>query len=127
MPNRITEGMTSRDAAIALAENNVGALVVVGRMLREGDTAEPAGAPHSGYAAIRTLDRCGIYGERIWHLYKDVCGEDLGLTMALLRAVRIAIVDADDLTQALTEDPSGLRWRDLLDVAAAIRVLESDK
>lgn len=47
------------------------------------------------------MDTLGIYGSRIWMLYKDVCGEDLVKTIAILRSYQLGFLNEVELNFAI--------------------------
>jgi len=65
--SKINMDMSTKDAIIALAEGNPGAITVLAQMVQD-----PRGA-----AAILHLDNLEIYGSKIWVGYKDHCKEDI--------------------------------------------------
>lgn len=99
--------MTARDAAGAMCDGNPGALTVMMAMLTRGDEIDP-GSFAGGLLAILSMDTRGIYGSRIWMLYKDVCGEDLVDTMALIRAVQLGILSGAQLDHAIDHYGEGI-------------------
>lgn len=77
---RIHLGMTPQQMALALAEGSPGAISVLSQLLSSGRVVDPDA--WSPIATWLDLDMLGLYGSRIWMLYKDVCGH------ALVAAVR---------------------------------------
>jgi hypothetical protein len=49
------------------------------------------------YGPILALDSHGIYGPHIWILYKEICGESIPRTIAILRAVQLGFLKEQDL------------------------------
>lgn len=94
------------DAVVALAEGNPGAVTVMGDMLRDGGRIDPDS--FGGYANILDLDSYGIYGSRIWMLFKDVCRQSLPRTIAILRAVQLGYLDEKTLNHAIDNRGEGL-------------------
>ena len=97
--------MSMMQVISVLSEGNPGALTVLTRMIAEGATIDPQSALKrlSGPLA---LDEYGIYGPRIWMLYKDVCGENLATTLAMLRAVQLGFLPKS-LLDAVIDTPPG--------------------
>jgi hypothetical protein len=93
---RITINMTPLDMVVALSGGNAGAITVCATILREGGRIDPD-AWNGGLACLLSLDTLGIYGSDIWVLHSLVCGNDIVLTMAMLRATQLGIVRGDDL------------------------------
>lgn len=54
------------------------------------------------------LDDLGIRDEDIYRLYRDVCSENIGNMLALLRAVRLGLVLQETLTHAIAHKGEGL-------------------
>lgn len=105
---RLTDlNMTSIAMVTTMAEGNPGAL----RVLFEFMKFEPLIDPDNlmgGLGKILALDDLGVYGSRIWMLYKDVCGEDIGRTSALLRARQLGIISSDVLRNAIENYGEGV-------------------
>lgn len=78
--NRIQPTDTAMDALLKVCEGNPGAITVCLHYVRISNSI----------FAVQTFDSLGIYGSRIWMLYKDVCKEDF----AALSAVMMAICDS---------------------------------
>jgi hypothetical protein len=91
---------TVQSALVKMCDGNPGALRVMMGMLREGKAIDPLGFA-GGLGAVLSLDTQGIYGSRIWLLYKDVCGESLVRTLAVLRAVQLGIISDSALGRAV--------------------------
>jgi hypothetical protein len=90
---------TFMDIMVKLAAGNPGALSVVMELYRSTTKIDPAaGLGELHYLLF--LDDMDLYGDRIWILYKYVCGSDLIKTVAVLRGYqlghvsKIAIKDA---------------------------------
>ena len=62
-------------AVMKLAEGNPGAIRAIAEMVEVTPKADP-GNLLGGFGMLLNLDSSGIYGTRVWMLYKDVCGED---------------------------------------------------
>ena len=107
MATRIELTDTTFDAIYKLSEGNPGAATVCARMLQEGGAIDPD-AFGNGLANLLSLDTHGIYGSRIWMLYKDACGESLIHTIAMLRAVQLELITEDALNHAIDNRGDGL-------------------
>lgn len=94
-----------------LAEGNPGALRVLLEILQDGQAIDPYGAP---FLAVLLFDTFGIYGCRIWMLYKDVCKQSVSRTIALIRSVQLGLLDEATLHSAIDNYGAGL------DVAAVL-------
>jgi len=110
MPNaRIRLEMSIPDVLYALSEGNPGALTVCLGMLKDGEAIDPDAALGS-LSPVLMLDTLGIYGPRIWMLYKNVCGQDIGKTIALLRAWQLGLagVSRQGLDHAIDNYGAGI-------------------
>ena len=105
--SRIKLTDTAMSAAIKMSDGNPGALTVVARLLKEGEAIDPQSA-FGGLAPILDLDTLGIYGPRIWMLYRDVCEGDLRVTCALLRANQLGFLRDSDLNRAIDNYGKGI-------------------
>jgi hypothetical protein len=96
---RITLSMSTSDAIVAMCDGNPGALSVCVQLMKEG--------PH-GFFRVLYLDSLGIYGPRIWRLYKDVCRQDLAVMQALLEGSRLGKFPVAVLNHAIDNYGEGL-------------------
>lgn len=85
MSSRIRLEMTQMDAIVAMCEGNPGAGVACAEIMRTAETIDQDAAL-GGIGIILSFDDMGIYGSRIWMLFKDVCGQDTVKLLAILRA-----------------------------------------
>jgi len=97
--------MRAQDVIIALAEGNPGALNVCIRVAKEAAAIDQDNALAS-LGPLLTLDSNGIYGSRIWMLWKDVCGQDMINFLGVLRAKQLGIVSSEELTGAVQDWPT---------------------
>lgn len=104
---RIELNDTPISAVAKLSEGNPGALSVCMQMLQRGGDIDPDGIL-GGLGCILCLDSYAIYGTRIWMLYKDVCGEDLMKTVAMLRAVQLGFLKEAKLHHAVNNYGDGI-------------------
>lgn len=77
-----------------MSEGNPGAMSVLANLVKYGRYIDPYA---ESFMYILMLDERGIYGSRIWILYKDICGESIVRLMFLIRACQLGIVMTDDL------------------------------
>lgn len=108
---------TTIDVVMKLSEGNPGALTVTCEVIKRGATIDP---DHfmGGLGALISLDSFGIYGQRIWMLYKDVCGEDLVASLGVLRGCQMGFVGRETLDRAIDNRGADL---DVTDVLARVR------
>lgn len=90
-----------------MSGGNPGAMSVCVRILKEGDRIDPNDAL-GGFGALLSLDSLGIYNDKIWMLYKDVCKGDLPDMMALLRACQLGFLAEGTLKHAIQNHGKGL-------------------
>jgi hypothetical protein len=94
-------------AAKKLADGNAGAIRVLLNLVQNAEQIDPD-SPMGGFGALLNLDSFGIYGPRIWMLYKDVCGENLTKTLGVLLACQFGIISQSVLNTAIDNRGSGL-------------------
>jgi hypothetical protein len=104
---RITIKDNIKTAIIKLAEGNPGALTVMLSILEKSEAIDPDAAL-GPMAHIFGLDTLGIYGPRIWMLYKDVCKQDLVNMLAVLRAVQLGKLSESVMNHAIDNYGEGL-------------------
>ena len=93
-------GMNTNDMVFALSEGNPGAINVIMDSIHSSKEIDPDNCAGE-FGTIINLDMCEVYGRRIWMLFKDVCGERLGRTAAMLRAVQLGIISREQLDDAI--------------------------
>lgn len=84
------------DVIVKMSEGNPGAATVLLGILEKAPTVDPAN-PFGGFMMLIHLDEYELYGPSIWVLYKDICGEHIGTTIAVLRAVQLGIITQAEL------------------------------
>lgn len=102
MMNKITMDMTGLQVITVLADGNVGAVSVLASVARDSDKHDPDAFGWLGTALA--LDDLGLYGSRIWQLYKDVCGQKVGTMLAVLRARQLGILSERVLLDHVGDD-----------------------
>jgi hypothetical protein len=115
--SRIQLNDTVITACTKMSEGNPGALTVVTQMIKSGGDIDPDGFM-GGFGAVLSLDTHRIYGCRIWMLFKDVCGQDLCVMIAILRAVQLGLLRESLLHTAIDNRGQGI------DVAALVAEVE---
>ena len=91
---------TPQSAIKKLGGSNPGGLRVAVELFKNGAQIDPDSAS-GGFAALLDLDTLHIYESRIWMLYKDVCGEDLIKTHAILRGWQLGFVRDYEIQDAI--------------------------
>jgi hypothetical protein len=99
--------ITPQDIIILLADGNPGALTVMMQILMKADVIDPDNELGS-IVYLLDLDRLNIWGSRIWMLYKDVCGENITKTLAVLRANQLGLIADDPIHYAIDNHGLGL-------------------
>ena len=94
-------------ATLKLTDGNPGATNVCINMLNNAERIDPDAA-FGGMGCLLSLDTHGIYGSSIWMLYKDVCGEDIVKTLALLRSVQLGLLEESKLIHAIENRGDGI-------------------
>ena len=87
---RLVGEMTVGEAVTTIADHNPGAFRVLTKLLTQSRNSK---------TLLNKMDDAGIYGGRIWDLYKDVCGEDYTKTFRLLLNLVNNRISADELKE----------------------------
>lgn len=95
------------DAVVKMSDGNPGAARVCMELLTEGKQIDPD-AFLGGMGNLLSLDTLSLYGSSIWMLYKDVCGENLIKTCAVLRGHQLGYVSRGDILHAINNRGDGL-------------------
>ena len=103
---------TGRDVVVKLAEGNPGAATVMMKILQEQDKIDPDAAG-MGVLGLLMFDTLGVYGSRIWMLYKDVCNSDVSEVLAVLRGWQLGFLSEAVLNYAIDNDGDGLDKKDI--------------
>jgi hypothetical protein len=108
MRNERIEGTDNvMSMVMKLSEGNPGALTVCMEAFQNVAEIDPIGAL-GGLAPMLSMDTLGIYGSRIWMLYKDVCGERLPYFLAMLRGWQLGYLPEATLNNAIDNYGKGL-------------------
>jgi len=102
------------DVVIKMSDGNPGAATVCIQLLTEGAATDPYNWL-GGLGVIMSLDTLGLYGPKIWMLFKDVCGEDIVKTIAMLRAWQLGFVSKEKLLHAINSYGDGVDVDGLLE------------
>lgn len=97
--SRIELTDTVMDMLIKLAEGNPGALTALMKLSETSEKIDPDSF-FGPLSPLLSLDTHGIYGPRIWVLWKDVCGMDPIKVQTLLRAVQLGFMSESELKRA---------------------------
>lgn len=107
---RIELGNDLENIFAKLSDGNSDALRVCLEIFRKTTSIDPYILGGFGY--LFYLDTFGIYGSRIWMLYKDICGESLVDMLGLLKAVRFEYLSKSVLDHAIDNCGDGLDVQD---------------
>ena len=96
MKNKLTLDMTGRESIVLMCDGNPGALNVLLELVDKNaivDTDSVLGF----MTTMCGMDESGIYGSDIWILYKDICGSDVVMLMALFRGKQMGLIREEDI------------------------------
>ncbi len=111
--SRISLDKSVMESVMALSEGNPGALTVILEMMKMNTKIDPDDC-FQAVGPLLSLDQHGIYGSRIWMLHKDVCGQEIGLTLGLLRAVQMGVLSEEKLNHAIDNRGDGFNVKDVV-------------
>jgi len=106
-----------QDVIFKMSEGNPEGLAVCAEMFAKGSEIDLDSAL-GGLGSVLQLDTLGIYGSNIWLLFKDVCGQSLPTTIAVLRAYQLGFISEDDIWGAIRAAETGQPI--ILDVFTAV-------
>lgn len=101
-----------QDVLFKISEGNPGALNVCINILKEGEKIDPDNAM-GGLGVLLSLDTLGLYGSKIWMLYKDVCNCELAAMLAVLRGWQLGYATDDQIHRAVDNRGEGLNVADI--------------
>jgi hypothetical protein len=113
MSDIITLEDTLQSAVVKMAKGNPGALTVLCNLVKFAPLIDPQNIM-GGFSYILIMDGKGIYGSRIWMLFKDICNQDYGRMCAILRAVQLGFIFGDSLSKAIEGEVGAELNEDLL-------------
>ena len=87
------------NAVMSFCGGNPGAMTALMKMITDGPAHDPDNflGPFGPLIALDTLD---IYEDKIWILYKDVCGYDTLKCTILFRANQLGILQSAEIKKA---------------------------
>ena len=100
MPDRIVSTTTEEETILVMADKDLGAAMVCGDLLRLGRQIDPY-AEFGGLTYLMWLDSLGIYGIRLYELYRNVCKGSLSTMAAVVRAWRLGGVAKEEIVNAI--------------------------
>lgn len=98
---------TPAAAVLRLAEGSQPAAMAMIALVKSVESLDPT-ASFGPFTPLVLLDRLNITGPAVAMLYHRVAGGDPATALALLHAVRLKLISADTLTQALNGDPTAV-------------------
>lgn len=107
---RIKLSMQFLDAILTMGGGNPGAIEVCTELVTKGPSVDPDALP-GGLFNLMMLDNLGIYEKRIYKLWSDVCGRNIGKMIAVLRAYQLghcAGVNLNTLNHAIDNHGAGI-------------------
>ena len=107
MKNKLGLEDSGMDVLYKLSEGNPGALTVCMEVLKKGAEIDPD-AFGGGLLQLLVFDTLGIYGSRIWMLYKDVCESNLVSMLGVMRAWQLGFITQSQLNWAIDNRGDGL-------------------
>lgn len=107
MKTKIQLNDSMQEILFKMSEGNPGALTLCLTILEKGHEIDPDCAM-GGLGAILGMDSLGLYAHKIWMLYKDVCGCNLPVMLAVLRGHQLGLVSEQDLLNAVSNHGAGI-------------------
>jgi hypothetical protein len=117
---RIELSDTTMGMIMKMAGGNPGAMTVIVQLLEKGEAIDPDAA-FGGLAQVLALDTHGIYEEKIWMFYKDICNQDVGMMIGLLRGIQLGIMPERELKDALNQNYARMASDRVAEVLNAVR------
>ena len=102
------------DVIIKLAEGNPGAVNVLCMILKEQESIDQDSSL-MGVLGLLMFDTLGIYGSRIWMLYKDVCDSNISQVLGILRGWQLGFLDESLLNKAIDNYGKGINKQEIFD------------
>lgn len=107
--------MNINDILLVMCAGNPGAVNVCMQLIQKGKKVDQDLAGDNGFLHILNLDSFGIYGHRIWMLYKYVCEQDINKVVVLLRARQLGHLSGKTLNHAIDNRGDGIIFDELVD------------
>ncbi len=97
---RIQLEMSMIEAIMAIVEGNPGSARVAMELIKDNERVDPLDVM-GPWGPLLHIDMLGLYGPRLWMLYKNVCDQNVINTLAILRANQLGFISAGDLNRAI--------------------------
>lgn len=104
------------DILIKLSDGVIGSVNVLIHIIKNAHKIDPD-MEGAGVLTILSFDSHAIYGEDIWILFKDICGQNYINLLGVLRAIQLGYISEDLVT-------TDIRARKIGDRSKAINVPE---
>lgn len=101
-----------QDVIFKLSAGNPGAITVCLSILKNGAQIDPDNM-FGGLGALLSLDTLGLYGPKIWMLFKDVCKENLSRMLAVLRGRQLGFLSEAQINHAVENYGEGINVADI--------------
>ena len=111
MKTKIDLNDSMLDVMTKMSEGNPGALTVCLNILEHGHKIDPDNAM-GGLGVILSLDSLGLYGSKIWMLFKDVCGSELPKMIGVLRGHQLGYLNDAQVRRAVDNRGDGINVSD---------------
>jgi hypothetical protein len=98
--NKITLTDTFIDIVMKMSNGNPGAITVISQLFKEESKIDPDSAL-APFGTILSLDAMGIYADKIWILYKNVCSSNIIRLVALIRANQLGFISNETIEDAI--------------------------
>ena len=82
-----------------MSEGNPGALAFIAELMAKEKEVDPDNGI-AGIAGLLNADRIGIYGTDLYILHNDLCDRDIVLSVAMLRATQLGLLQDSTLKEA---------------------------
>jgi len=87
-----------KENMMLMVGGNPGSMVALVDMVNSTIDVDAEGM--RGLSHLMNLDSLGIYDDKIWHLYSDICKRDVNSAVTLLRASQLGLIDRTLLVEA---------------------------
>lgn len=88
---RIKPGMNLQDMVMAMGDSNFGAIRTCADIVNQGPEVHSS----MGVPTLLDLDRIGVYEDRLWVLYSDICERKVPLIGAVALGNRFGVPGAE--------------------------------
>jgi hypothetical protein len=104
--NKITLTDNFMDICVKLSDGNPGALTVLVQLYKEEALVDPDSA-FAPFSTMLAFDSRGIYADKIWILYKDICKQNIVYLITLFRANQLGLISDEAIEDAIDSGHAG--------------------